>query len=153
VADEPVLVPAEEPAMSQVSFSSSRFAPGRVPGALAFGMGSAVENRRRPERRIELEAYLDTRPRRMSSQAPGIANVVEASLLFRHNLQYELRAWVIMPNQCASALSCAGRADVAVDGCVERLHGQAGESDIEMQRTILAGRLIGILICGMARTS
>ena len=50
------------------------------------------------KRRIELEAYLDKGRGACHLRRLEIANVVEASLLFRHNLQYELRAWVIMPN-------------------------------------------------------
>src|SRR6266404_655940 len=84
----------------------------------------------------------------MSSQAPG--NRQRGGSIPAVSSQPSIRAESVGYNAkpCASALSCAGRADVAVDGCVERLHGQAGESDIEMQRTILAGRLLGYLYAG-----
>ena len=50
------------------------------------------------KRRIELEAYLDQGRGECHLRRPDIAVMVEGSLLFRHNVQYELRAWVIMPN-------------------------------------------------------
>lgn len=55
-----------------------------------------IENDR--ERRIELEAYLDLGHGECHLRHPGIATLVENSLLFRHAVQYELRAWVVMPN-------------------------------------------------------
>jgi hypothetical protein len=55
-----------------------------------------IENDR--QRRIELEAYLDKGRGNCHLLRPDIATVVEGSLLFRHELQCELRAWVIMPN-------------------------------------------------------
>lgn len=50
------------------------------------------------ERRIQLEAYLDRGRGECHLRHPEIASLVESSLLFRHNIQYELRAWVVMPN-------------------------------------------------------
>lgn len=50
------------------------------------------------ERRIELEAYLDRGRGECHLRRPDIATLVENSLLFRHEVQYELRAWVVMPN-------------------------------------------------------
>ena len=50
------------------------------------------------KRRIELEAYLDKGRGACHLRRPDIAKVVEASLLFRHDVQYDLKAWVIMPN-------------------------------------------------------
>jgi REP element-mobilizing transposase RayT len=55
-----------------------------------------IENDRR--RRIELEAYLDRGRGECLLRRPDIAAEVEGSLLFRHDLDYELKAWVIMPN-------------------------------------------------------
>lgn len=49
-------------------------------------------------RRIQLENYLDRGRGNCHLRRPEIAAVVERSLLFRHNVQYDLRAWVIMPN-------------------------------------------------------
>jgi REP element-mobilizing transposase RayT len=50
------------------------------------------------QRRIELEAYLDNGRGACRLQEPAIAKMVEGSLRFRHGVDYELRAWVIMPN-------------------------------------------------------
>ena len=50
------------------------------------------------KRRIELEAYLDKGRGACHLRRSKIAKLVEASLLFRNYAQYELRAWVIMPN-------------------------------------------------------
>jgi REP element-mobilizing transposase RayT len=50
------------------------------------------------KRRIELEAYLDQGRGECHLRRADIAAMVEGSLLFRHDVQYELRAWVIMPN-------------------------------------------------------
>lgn len=55
-----------------------------------------IENDR--QRRIELEAYLDKGRGACHLQRPEIAKLVEDSLRFRHGEDYELRAWVIMPN-------------------------------------------------------
>jgi REP element-mobilizing transposase RayT len=50
------------------------------------------------KRRIELEAYLDKGRGACHLRRPEVAKMVEASLLFRHDVQYDLKAWVIMPN-------------------------------------------------------
>lgn len=50
------------------------------------------------KRRTELESYLDRGRGECHLRTPAIAKLVEDSLLFRHGVQYELRAWVIMPN-------------------------------------------------------
>jgi REP element-mobilizing transposase RayT len=50
------------------------------------------------KRRIELETYLDHGRGECHLRRADIAAVVEDSLLFRHNVFYDLRAWVIMPN-------------------------------------------------------
>jgi putative transposase len=50
------------------------------------------------ERRIQLEAYLDKGRGECHLRCSEIAEMVESSLLFGHGAQYELRAWVIMPN-------------------------------------------------------
>ncbi len=55
-----------------------------------------IEDDRR--RRIELEAYLDKGRGECHLRRPDIAKVVEDSLRFRQGVQYELRAWVVMPN-------------------------------------------------------
>ena len=55
-----------------------------------------IENNRR--RRIELEAYLDKGHGSCFLSRPNVAKVVEDSLLCRHGEDYELLAWVVMPN-------------------------------------------------------
>jgi len=50
------------------------------------------------KRRIELEDYLDKGRGECLLRRNDVAEIVENSLLFRHGLQYDLRAWVIMPN-------------------------------------------------------
>lgn len=50
------------------------------------------------KRRIKLEAYLDQGRGECHLRRGDIAAVVEGSLLFGHRVDYELRAWVIMPN-------------------------------------------------------
>jgi putative transposase len=55
-----------------------------------------IEDDRR--RRIELERYLDKGQGECLLRKPEVAREVEDSLLFRHGVNYELRAWVIMPN-------------------------------------------------------
>ena len=55
-----------------------------------------IEQDRR--RRIELEAYLDKGRGECHLGRADIAATVEGALLFHHMVQYELRAWVIMPN-------------------------------------------------------
>jgi putative transposase len=55
-----------------------------------------IENQR--QRRIQLEAYLDKGLGVCYLSKPEIAKLIEDSLRFRHTVQYDLRAWVIMPN-------------------------------------------------------
>jgi putative transposase len=55
-----------------------------------------IENQR--QRQIKLEAYLDQGRGSCHLRRTDIAAMVEESLLFRHGVEYELRAWVIMPN-------------------------------------------------------
>jgi len=55
-----------------------------------------IENDR--QRRSELEAYLDRGRGACHLQQPEIGRMVEDSLRFRHGEDYELRAWVVMPN-------------------------------------------------------
>lgn len=50
------------------------------------------------QRRIQLEAYLDRGRGECCLRRPAIGRLVEDSLLHGHPVQYDLRAWVIMPN-------------------------------------------------------
>ncbi len=55
-----------------------------------------IEDNRK--RTIELEKYLDRGRGECHLRRSDVAAMVEASFLFRHDVHYELRAWVIMPN-------------------------------------------------------
>lgn len=50
------------------------------------------------EKRTQLEGYLDSCKGECHLRRDDVAQIVEASLLFKHNAAYDLRAWVIMPN-------------------------------------------------------
>jgi len=50
------------------------------------------------KRRIELEAYLDQGRGECHLRCPEIARLVEGALRLRHGVEYDLRAWVVMPN-------------------------------------------------------
>ena len=50
------------------------------------------------KRRIELEAYLDRGRGECHLWRQEIAELVEGALRFRHGVEYDLRAWVVMPN-------------------------------------------------------
>jgi REP element-mobilizing transposase RayT len=83
--------------------------PGRVQ-FVSFRLADAFPEAKRSEwaallkieddrkRRIELEAYLDKGCGACSLRQPEIAKIVEDSLRLRHGEDYDLRAWVIMPN-------------------------------------------------------
>jgi REP element-mobilizing transposase RayT len=48
--------------------------------------------------RIELEAYLDRGRGECHLRRPEVAKLMEGALLFRHEADYDLWAWVVMPN-------------------------------------------------------
>jgi REP element-mobilizing transposase RayT len=50
------------------------------------------------KKRLELERYLDKGRGKCHLKNPEIALIVENSLKFKHPTEYELHAWVIMPN-------------------------------------------------------
>jgi REP element-mobilizing transposase RayT len=50
------------------------------------------------KRRIELEAYLDRGRGECHLRRPEVAKLMEGALLFRHEADYDLWAWVVMPN-------------------------------------------------------
>jgi REP element-mobilizing transposase RayT len=50
------------------------------------------------QRRVDLETYLDKGHGACHLRRFDIAKIVQDSLCFRHGEDYELRAWVIMPN-------------------------------------------------------
>ena len=56
----------------------------------------AIEDDRR--RRIAIERYLDKGRGECHLRRAEVARLVEGALLFRHGVDYVLRAWVMMPN-------------------------------------------------------
>jgi REP element-mobilizing transposase RayT len=50
------------------------------------------------KRRRQLESYLDRGRGDCHLRRAEIAGLVEESLMYRHDVDYELRSWVIMPN-------------------------------------------------------
>jgi len=50
------------------------------------------------KRRLQLEAYLDKGRGECHLRRPEVGQLVEDSLRFRHGVQYDLCAWVVMPN-------------------------------------------------------
>jgi putative transposase len=50
------------------------------------------------KRRVELEAYLDRGRGECHLRRSAVARLVEGALFFRHGADYDLRAWVVMPN-------------------------------------------------------
>jgi REP element-mobilizing transposase RayT len=50
------------------------------------------------QRHVRLQNYLDLGRGQCVLRKPQVAKMVEDSLRFRHEVQYDLRAWVIMPN-------------------------------------------------------
>ena len=50
------------------------------------------------KRRTQLESYLDKGRGNCELRNPEIAKVIQESLLFGHGVEYDLRAWVVMPN-------------------------------------------------------
>ena len=51
-----------------------------------------------PERRTELETYLDSGRGACHLRRPEISEIVESALRFFHPEHYQLRAWCVMPN-------------------------------------------------------
>ena len=50
------------------------------------------------QKRIQLETYLDRGRGNCHLRLQTIAEMIEAALLFRNGVEYDLQAWVIMPN-------------------------------------------------------
>ena len=85
----------DEPGL--VQFVTFRLADA-FPEPMRSEWGSLLEIEDDRRRRIELEAYLDKGRGACHLRRPEIAGLVEASFRFRHGQDYELRAWVVMPN-------------------------------------------------------
>ena len=80
-----------------VQFVTFRLADA-FPAELRSEWESLLEIEDDRKRRIELEAYLDRGRGSCHLRRPGVAKLVEGALLFRHGIDYDLRAWVVMPN-------------------------------------------------------
>jgi len=85
----------DEPGL--VQFVTFRLADA-FPEELRVEWGSLLKIEDDRVRRIELEAYLDRGRGECHLRQPEVAKLVEDSLPFRHGVQYDLRAWVVMPN-------------------------------------------------------
>lgn len=85
----------DEPGLTQ--FVTFRLADA-FPAALRSEWGALLKIENDLQRRLELESYLDRGRGRCHLRHPDVAGLVESALLFRHDVQYELRAWVLMPN-------------------------------------------------------
>ncbi len=85
----------DEPGL--VQFVTFRLADA-FPAELRSEWGGLLEIEDDRKRRIELEAYLDRGRGECHLRLPEVAKVVEGALLFRHEVEYDLRAWVVMPN-------------------------------------------------------
>jgi REP element-mobilizing transposase RayT len=85
----------DEPGLTQfVTFHLADSFPAALRSEWA-GMLQVEEDR---ERRRQLERYLDQGRGECHLRQPQVAMRVEKSLLFRHGSDYELIAWVLMPN-------------------------------------------------------
>jgi hypothetical protein len=85
----------DEPGLTQfVTFHLGDAFPVELQSEWAALLQSEAE----PERREQLQAYLDKRCGECLLRRADLAQVVEDSLLFHHGQRYELQAWVVMPN-------------------------------------------------------
>ncbi len=85
----------DEPGL--VQFVTFRLADA-FPAELRSEWAALLEIEDDRKRRTELEAHLDKGRGECHLRRADVAAIVEGSLLFRHDVGYELRAWVIMPN-------------------------------------------------------
>ena len=85
----------DEPGL--VQFVTFRLADA-FPTELRSEWGGLLKIQDDRKRRIELEAYLDRGRGEGHLRRPEVARLVEGALRFRHGVEYDLRAWVIMPN-------------------------------------------------------
>ena len=85
----------DEPGLTQfVTFNLAD----SFPAALRSEWAAMLQVEDDRERRLQLETYLDKGRGACHLRQPDIARLVEESLLFRHKHDYELLAWIIMPN-------------------------------------------------------
>jgi REP element-mobilizing transposase RayT len=68
------------------------------PAALRSEWEAMLQIENHQDRRLQLENYLDRGRGECHLRQPDIAEMVEKALLFRHDSDYELHAWVLMPN-------------------------------------------------------
>ena len=85
----------DEPGL--VQFVTFRLADA-FPAELRSEWGQLLQIEDDRQRRIELEAYLDMGRGGSHLRRADMAALLENSLLFRHDVEYDLRAWVVMPN-------------------------------------------------------
>ena len=85
----------DEPGL--VQFVTFRLADA-FPAELRWEWGALLKIEDDRKRRIELEAYLDRGRGECHLRRPEVAQLVEGALLFRHGVDYDLRAWAVMPN-------------------------------------------------------
>lgn len=85
----------DEPGL--VQFVTFRLADG-FPVELRFEWEALLKIENDQARCVQLEEYLDLGRGKCHLRKPEIATLVENALLFRHNVQYELQAWAVMPN-------------------------------------------------------
>jgi hypothetical protein len=69
------------------------------------------------KRRTQLEAYLDKGRGECHLRRSDVAAVVEGSLLFRHDAEYELRGWAIMPNHVHIGRGAVRDFGTRMNGC------------------------------------
>ncbi|MDB6067955.1 MAG: Protein of unknown function Protein of unknown function [Pedosphaera sp.] len=90
-------------------------------------------------RRKELEAYLDLGRGECHLRRPEIASMIEGSLLFGHELQYDLRAWAVMPNHVHVLFLVQAVPMSKLVDALEGFYRKGGEPDSGTQREVLAG--------------
>jgi putative transposase len=86
------------PAIQGLTFCLGDGLPKVVLDELATELRSLPPERQKAERRKQIEAHLDRGMGSCVLERPDVANIVELAILERHPAEYELYAWVVMPN-------------------------------------------------------
>jgi REP element-mobilizing transposase RayT len=85
----------DEPGLTQmVTFHVAE----SFPASLRSEWEALLEIENNDERRKQLQAYLDKGRGECPLRQPRLAGLVEGAFRFNHGKDYELRAWVVMPN-------------------------------------------------------
>lgn len=79
------------------------------PGSLRAEWSFLLKHCDQAERTRRLEAYLDKGAGPCFLRNPLIADLVQNALWFRHGIDYDLKAWVIMPNHVHALIQLWGR--------------------------------------------